>query len=847
MLRLTLEQMRAAVGRLAAATIAIVLGTGFVAAALLASAAMERATHEAFTAHYADADLVLSNANGMTEEDLRAVRATPGVDAADGWDSSSIELVSTANIEYVDLGVVASDPRLDLATLSQGRMPTGTGEIAIRVDIAERFDLVLGDRVEGIRADSGSIDFSFTVVGLLEPAASPLLDSMPTAFVSEADWVANLTAQWGHDGIYSEIVVAASDDTQAVRDSLVTLLAATDTRVETVAEIAERLTVANTGSEVVFLVLMLGFASVSLAVAGLVIANTFQVLVAQRTRTLALLRCVGASRRQIRASVLTEALLLGLLASIGGLALGTAAVMGGVRVLAALAPEASFGTDVPFSIWVPVVTLAIGIGVTVASALVPARMATRVAPVAALRPLEGKPEARAGGNRAILALIGIGGGVGMMAIAVALVLGSNQDNLDAAMLGGLAIGVMGGMVSLVGLLLGSVFLVPVLLARLGRLFGTGVPARLAEGNAIRNPRRTAATMNALVIGVALVVMMSTGAHSARVSLNSELDESFPVDVMASSVDTESAIADAQVEALRGLDGVAASATARYDDAVAVSNDEYQIAVEVLAFADGDGEQVLRNATGYSQLGDDVLVMDAEAASGYFTAGSTVSVSIDRETELTVVLARTGGIAFITQETMQQIAPDLPVNMALLRIDDQADAEAVATAAQARITELTGTNLDLPVLNVGGGVIARQAYAQVIDMLLTLVLGLLGVAVIIALVGVANTLSLSVIERRRESATLRAIGLTRGQLRSMLAIEGVLISVVGAAIGMLAGLIYGWVGSAILLGGLDEVRLGVPLAQLIAVAVFAVAAGLIASVLPARSAVRQSPVTALATD
>ncbi|WP_156225986.1 ABC transporter permease [Pseudactinotalea suaedae] len=858
MLRATLDQMRASAGRLAAAGIAILLGTAFVAASLLASATMRQATHDAFTASYADADLVVSaDADPLTSAVVEDIRGVDGVHAADLQTYFGLDITGAGATEWVSISPTPSDPSLQVGELAEGRQATAPGEIVLSSDVAERLQVSVGDTVQtswtpwdpdAESAGDPQVE-SLQVVGLIASTENFFMSGSGGQIPADQleEW---RVAQNGSDEFWGSVLLALADDADpaAVRTAVEGLSTVAGAAVQTVPEIAEQRTAEQTGSDVTFLVVMLAFAAVALSVAGLVITNTFQVLVAQRTRTLALLRCVGASRGQIRNSVLGEAALLGLVASTAGLALGAGVVLIGVRVVDSFFPSSTLGSAVPFSWTVPVVTVGVGIVVTLLSALVPARMATRVAPVAALRPVEGPSDERAGRGRLVLAISATVIGALMLAGGVTLSLSlSGTDAADAGMLGGLALGVLGGLISLSGLLIGSVFLMPKLLPALGRLAGRGIPARIATANAVRNPRRTAATTNALVIGVALVVMMSTGAFSARQTLLTQLDEQFPVDVAVGVNDRSQSVTPAQVETVADTEGIASHVTLRTSDGTLDASDG-SIGVRVTSFAEGDPASVLRSDV-LDGLEDGVLLLGS--AQGLTIPDGemlTLTGNDGGSIQLRVVRADVGSYtAIVTPAAHEAIAPDAPITTVWAQLEDGSDPIGVIAAVQEGLNEISASDPEAAVLEVGGAAVERAAFSQVIDTLLAVVLGLLGVAVVIALVGVANTLSLSVLERRRENATLRAIGLTRGQLRGMLAVEGVLIAAVGALVGVVAGLLYGWAGAAVVLGGFGAVELGVPWPQLGAVAVIALVAGLLASVLPARSAVRQSPVAALATD
>ncbi|MFV0426634.1 MAG: ABC transporter permease [Beutenbergiaceae bacterium] len=860
MRRLTLSQMRVSAGRLGAAAIAIVLGTSFVAAALLASGAMELGTREAFTAGYGRAELVLETWDAdLTAADLDAVRQLPGVAAADPYDFVEME-VSGAVGESVALGVAASDMRLLTMSLHEGRMGSTPYDLVLASDVAQRIGAEIGDAVSVVdgadEADCVGPGDLFTVVGLLEPPTSPFANSfggLIDANIMEACLTEVGPGAGG--GIYREFRIVTNGDVEAVREQLLSQFGGRDVAVSTVQEIAEKWVRQTSGSDVSFLLFSLAFAAVSLVVAGLVIANTFAVLVAQRTVTLALLRCVGASRAQVRRSVLTEALVLAVIASTVGLAFGTAVTMIGARLLATMVPEAGISGSVPFSPWVPPITLAVGIGVTVIAALVPARMATRVAPIVALRPVEGATVERAGRPRVVLALAGIAGGAACLIGGVVISRFSAQVPNSSAgavaddemLLAALVVGVLGGVITLAGVLLGSVLVVPWMVARLGVLVRRGVAGRLATVNAARNPRRSAATVNALVIGVALVVTMSVGAATARESLFSRLDERYPIDLVVTTANLEAAIDPAQMSALQGVDGVALTVSAQNMGWVELYDGQDDAYVETLAVDEGALAQVIRSADGVPPMAADTIVTSA-ASTDSFDNGDQVTLLADLNVgvDLTIAHGDTGGLAFVSPGITSATTSAAPGNALLIRLEPDADEVAVAKAIQRLATELA-ERAQYPTLEVNGLGVMRQGYSEVINLLLTVVLGLLGVAVVVALVGVANTLSLSVIERRRESAMLRAIGLTRRQLRSMLAIEGVLMAVMGALIGVVAGLAFGWAGSAILLGSAAPIRLGFPVLHVVLVFVVAVVAGVLASVLPARAAVRQSPVAALAAD
>ncbi|GEA89938.1 ABC transporter permease [Cellulomonas cellasea] len=888
MLRLTLAQMRRSLGRLASGGIAIAIGTAFVAATLLAGGVMTRTSYDSVAATLADADLLVEG--DLTSDDLDALRGVPGVDAVQpdvhGW----LEVRAGGGKRASLLALPrASDPRLDPLELVDGRLPERPGEIGLPAAAAERIGVSPGDevvtsRVRWVPSEPGespgpssapspgsernadpsepaaqgsyeSEDYPLEVTGLLDDPRGAYL-AMGGAAVLPLEDVQAVSGAGSLDELQpTGALLALTPGTSTARTTTLIDEVLDDVTVLTPDEAAVRALGRVTQGTDVFTGLVLGFASIALVVAALVIANTFQVLVAQRTRTLALLRCVGALRRQVRRSVLVEAAILGSVASLVGLVTGTVLAQVALLVLQRVDLDVPLPGTVTLTPWVVLVPLAVGTSVTVLAALLPARAATRVAPVAALRPAElAEVGGRGGRARLVLSLLLTAGGFVALAGGVGLGMLANP-------MVGLALGVLGGATSFVGILLGAVFWVPRVVGLVGRtVAGNGPTARLATANTLRNPRRTAATSTALLIGVTLVALMSTGAASARVTLDRELDERYPVDVQVTAfdggTDERPAVTGGAVSTLAAADGVAGTATLASTLAALERpgggeewlTDVYAVTPEVVRSLMRDGD-VLAN-----RLGPGTVVLGEEAAQGLGIAdGDVVDVAArasweeaalsppgGRELGLRAAVVDMGSeSAYVTPETLDDLSSEAPVTRVWVRLDDVTDAGTVVPALSDALADES--------VEVNGSALERAGNQRLIDTLLAIVVGLLGVAVLIALVGVANTLSLSVLERRRESATLRAIGLSRRRLRWMLAIEGALIAGVGAALGVGLGVLYGWAGSATLLGAMGDVVLSVTWWHLVLVLVVALAAGMLASVVPGRAAARTSPVAALGVD
>ncbi len=862
MVRLTLAQMRRSIGRLVAAGLAIAIGTAFVAATLLAGDVMTRTGRDAVTARYGQADVVVGGT--LSDADLATVRATPGVAAADILTGGGVELRTAGEDRWQLVAPTVSDERLTALRVQDGRMPARAGEIALPRKVAEAFGVTLGGTLTAVWQAApvgGEPGAGATASAGASPAAKPApQESTETmtlvGFVDDpyGAWTSGGGAalalpkdvgRWRSGGSLladgtNEIVVAAAGGTTpaALRDALAHALPAVDvmTRDQAAALQMKRL---GTGGDQALVTVVLGFAAVAMLVAALVIANTFQVLVAQRTRTLALLRAVGARRAQLRASVLLEATLLGVAASATGILGGTGLAQATLSVLHHTAVTAPLPAAVHVTWQVVVVPLLVGTLVTVLASLVPARAATHVTAIEALRPIEA-PRAGAGAGRVrlVVALALVGLGLLTLGGAVALGLGATGDPRAS-----LGLGVLGGTVSFVGLLLSAVFWVPPVLGGLERGLGRlGPVPRLAAANTVRNPRRTAATSTALLIGVTLVVMMSTGAASARASLDRTLDGHFPVDIEVTPTGTDaSGLPAGLATRVAAIAGVRHVATLRSATLAVTDGKGQATTLTVRALSPQDAAQVLRDSAAASALADGTMLLPSALgaapgpaqlrrvdASGK-AAGDAVTLDQGTPTGLPDAL--------VTPATMDRLAPDAPPDTLFVSLDPTADPAEALRSVQ--------STLGTAALHATGPGTSRAQYDHVIGILLSVVIGLLGVAVLIALLGVTNTLSLSVIERRRESATLRAIGLTRGGLRGALAIEGVLIAGVGAVLGIVLGLGYGWAGAATVLGRLGGFVPAVPWRDLGLVLAVALGAGLLASVVPARSAARTPPVAALA--
>jgi putative ABC transport system permease protein len=809
------------VGRLVAACLAIVLGVGFGTLALTAHASASHGIDETIGAQYAGVDAVVyPDNNAITAADLAAINKLP--------QAASVVAKATAYMQVSFPGLVRPD-NLPIDALydtthiagpgtSSGRLPTTTSEIALPAKLAAKYKVAIGQKLRITSYDNKSWDL--TVTGLLDDSKSvgPAAAVATPAAVKIFEPNSYIQAV----GIAAKTGTSQQQLATAVQGSLVS----TGLTVYTgAAWIDHEVKSFTHGIDVLGGVFGM-FAVIALFVACLVIGNTFTIVIAQRTREMALLRCVGASRRQVFSSVLAEASVVGLIASAIGVVFGVALSALGL----ALTQEFDWGIPpIPLhlDVWSVFLPLLLGTVATMLAAIVPARKATKVAPLAALRP-EAAPAAasKRGVVRLVFGFLLLAGGGLLLAAAAS----SHQ----------VLIGVAGGVTSFIGILAIGSLLVPALIRVLGALPARsgGVPARIAVANAVRNPRRTAATTSALLIGVTLISLTCVGIASVRKTFDVSMDGQYPVDLMVNAYNEKMPTgADEQLRQIKGITQVVPVSKVT----VKTGGEE----LPVTGIAQAKASSVVHNPELVSDLTPGRALLDYQTMQSLNLKDGAPLTIVAGGHKLTVTVKGATGLdpITVTSTDLAKLAPNTAVTGYWLASDPKADGSKVIDTVQQSIPTVKD-------LSVTGGLAERSSYTKVFDVLQIVGIGLLGVSVLIALVGVGNTLSLSVLERTRENALLRAMGLTRRQLRSMLAIESLLMALVAAGLGIVLGLIYGWTGTSALMGGQTAdggVEYAVPGTLLVAIAAVAAVAGLLASVLPARRAAKVAPAGALATE
>jgi putative ABC transport system permease protein len=808
MLTVTLAGLRARWRRLLLSAAAVTLGVAFVAGTLINTATVHASYYSQFAAQAKNVDAAVEAANGtwLPLSDLGGVRAVPGVASAEGRMQGSLPVVGADGRAYAGVAEdLPSDPRFrDYTVLSGG------GSVLLDEDTAALNHVPVGTRISVISKNGRTRRLVVTGIvdlGISNAAAGRSVLILPAATVR---------ALTGADG-YQRIDVAAapgvSQSALAARLAGRHLIGAS---VVTGGHLAAMLAEQNAGGEGLLSAGLLIFALVSLLVTALVIYNSFRTLLAGRLREVALLRCVGASRRQVMAGILTESMVLGLAASIAGLALGTllAAVLNSGSV--SLTPATA------------ALSLTAGMAVTVGAALLPALAASRTAPVAALTtPHEGK----VGGLKPRIILAVLLDAVGLVLTGAGIPRG----------LPGLFMIAAGGTTFFLGFLVIGPLLAGPLAAGLGwfpsRLFG--VRMRLATVGARRNPSRTATTTVALTIGIGLVTLFSVVLSTATQFAAHEAGRHFPADYLLSV--NRGGIPEPVVTNLRESSRIAVAVGIRQS---AVSLDGHQVqllAAEPAAYRSVFMPLVHSGSLSAVEIGTGGIALSAIEASGlHVTVGGTVSVNghpfVVDATFSDGVLDET---AVISWADFTQVLGPGEVSEIAVKARPGVPAAASASAVDAAVA-------DYPLIDITSEASLRAHLLSSVQKLSTLLDGLLATSIVIALFGMTNTLSLSVLERTRESALLRALGLTKRELRWMISAEAMLLGLMGAVAGVTFGIGFGWAtGRAFL--RTDGGPVSYPVLQIAGYIALAAVAALLASVIPARRAARLTVIDGLAAD
>ncbi len=834
--RMTLQTIRARKARFVLTAIAVILGVAFMAGTLVLTDTIKHAYDGIAGTTFASTDIVVQSprtvdaGNGRTERGtiptsvLPVVRNTEGVAAADVVVDGTARLVGRDgklvddNMEQTPpIGMAwPSSDALNPLHLVAGHAPNGDHQVVIDRASARDGDFAPGDTVR-IVTPSGSARYTVAGVatyGSADDAGGAGVVAFPPAtaasVLGEAGRIDSVRAVGAAGVTQAELRARVQDALQGTPGvEVITGTAAVD---------AAR-TQSQQGMAFMSTFLMV-FAVVALLVGGFVIFNAFSITVAQRTKETAMLRAIGASRRQVLRMIVAESVVMGVVASAIGAVLG----IGLAKGLAAL--FTSFGVELPGGSTVVApgsVTVAMTVGtvVTVLAAYLPARRASKVTPMAAMRDVA-VDSSRTSRRRAVI-------GAALTALGVALAVSGASGDGAIAPVGLGALAAFAGVVVL-GPVIGAYF-VNIVGAPVAAFRGmTGV---LARDNAARNPKRTAATASALMIGVALVVLISVFATSARSSIDAIIDGHLKSDWVVSPLQQDG-MSPTVAQAVDALPETASVTSFRMAPAT-LAGETVQVTgidpAHVEQHFDVDVQSGAVSALGAHEIGvqqrtakehgwkvgDDVTFTFAETGAQHFTVGVIYGL---RDPLGDYTMSQQAFAANVAHQNDQ----------ALFVIDTP------GVSQHAARTAIEGALADTPTARLRTPAEFKAQIAGEIDKMLNLIYVLLFMAVVISLFGIANTLALSVVERRRELGLLRAVGMQRSQVRSGVRWEAVLIALLGVAIGTALGVGIGWALVKTLSGeGID--RVAVPGMRLVVIAVVAAVSAVVAAALPARRAAR----------
>ncbi|MDX3226032.1 ABC transporter permease [Streptomyces sp. ME19-01-6] len=843
-------------GRMALSAIAVLLSVAFVCGTLVFTDTTNATFDKLFASTSSDVSVKPKETGGSSNGPqsgkietvpgarLAELKKVQGVKSVVG--EISTETVTVVDKNNDDIGpksgapTVATnwDPTELLAVdLTSGHEPRGPTEVMLDADTAKNKKLKIGDELRIIAVPG---EFRAKIVGL-----TTFKVTNPGATIVYTD---NETAQrelLGRPGAYTSFALTAQPgvSNDQLKKNVVAAIG-DGLKVQTKAESAEE-GKDDVGSFLdIMKYAMLGFAGIAVMVGIFLIVNTFSMLVAQRTREIGLMRAIGSSRRQVNRSVLIEALLLGVVGSVLGVLGGIGLAIGLMKFMGSQGLNIS--TDqLTVKPATPIIGLTIGIVVTLISAYIPARRAGKISPMAALRDAGTPADAKAGRIRgAIGLLLTAAGAAGLVAAA----------NADKATDGSMFLG-LGVVLTLIGfivigpLLAGLV--VRVLAAVILRIFGP--VGRMAERNALRNPRRTGATGAALMIGLALVACLSVVGSSMVASASDELDKSVGADFIVQSDGGKPITAEIAkaVHAAKGVDHV--TDVKNLDD-TKITTPDGKTSTDNLVAADPTFADDLRtpvvDGTLSDAYGKDAMSVSEDFAKEHkVKTGDTLTVAFKggKTAKLKVAAVTSDdtsfnqGAKYVNITTAERYIPadKMPVNsMMLAAAKDGQDKEAYASL-KAQLDEY-------PSVKVRDQTDYKKLMKDQIGQLLNLVYGLLALAIIVAVLGVVNTLALSVVERTREIGLMRAIGLSRRQMRRMIRLESVVIALFGALLGL--GLGMGWGATAQKLLALEGLKtLEIPWTTIITVFIGSAVVGLVAALLPAFRAGRMNVLNAIATE
>ncbi|MFJ5301263.1 ABC transporter permease [Streptomyces sp. NPDC088350] len=839
MFRTALRNVLAHKARLLMTVLAVMLGVAFVSGTLVFTNTISNAFQNSSAKGFGQVDVAVraksqndkGDTVGKTPELTRAMLATsakvPGAASATGV-VNGFTAIADKKGKLIGGGFQseggnywgAKDARYPLKS---GTAPHGSGEVAIDSETAKRAGYKVGDTV---RLSVDGPVLSPRITGIFTTDDGNVAAGGSLALFDTA------TAQklFGKAGTYDEIdVKAAAGTSQAALKSQLDLAlpkgqTETTTAKKLAADQAETIAASMSGLKSGLLV----FAGIALFVGTFIIANTFTMLVAQRTKELALLRAVGASRRQVTRSVLLEAFVVGAIAAVAGLVAGIgigAGLRGLMGTIGATVP------DGPLVITSGTVlsALAVGVLITMLAAWLPGRRAAKIPPVAAMSSVHATATTKSLVLRNTLGALFSGAGVAVVIAATSM----NGSDGQAPM----GIGAV--------LLIIGVFILTPLLSRpliaaaapVLRIFG--ISGKLARQNSVRNPRRTAATASALMIGLTLITGMTVMAGSLQQAIDRMASSAISADYIVSMANGNQLSPDVD-KTLTTTSGVTASSPLR--NAPSRIDGTTEALTGVNGSAIGKLTDLKVDSGTFKVAGTQVVVDDDTAKSHGWKAGSTFTTHYEdgRAQQLTVSAVYEGNAVIrgimLDNATLAPHQTE-PADMQIL----VKTADGVSSATKDKLEKALGSN---PAVKVQDKQDLSDSIAQVFTLILNMVYGLLAMAVIVAVLGVINTLAMSVFERSQEIGMLRAIGLDRKGIKRMVRLESLVISLFGGVLGIGLGVFFGWAAGELIGAKMATYELVVPWARMALFLLLAGTVGVLAALWPARRAAKLNMLSAI---
>ena len=814
--------------RTAAALIAVALSAALIAFAFIVSDSYTTQLTANARLSIKGADVVVTTADlhddGEVLDDnlISQLEAVDDVASVRGehWDVLRLDLPEQLT-RAVGATVVAQDvPALsEHTTLTAGRLPQADGEVAVNTRLAEQQGLGVGDTIRLTDHDR-TVRTSSTVVGIVSPGADTTLDPSDVMVYATPKQLAAMGATTAYHCLYVDAKPGVSTGTLVSEvERVVHAVQPGASVVDADTAVAQRAVSSTSGGATMSTMLNL-LAPVCALVSAIVITTTFTALVARQTRTTGLLRCIGASRRQIMGAVLRTAALTGLIGSVAGAGLG--AVAGTVLIRSGVIEDlgADQLTITPASL---AVTIVLGAAVTLIAVLRPARRASRISPLVAITgQAVGVNRTR---KRRWAAVIGL---VLILTGGVLLVSGMTGHNLYIVA-GGAALIAL-------GILAALPLLIVLIVSITGRVGAKGrYPLlHLAARNLVRNPGRSTATAATLLIGVMIGSTLFVGLFSFSSSFQNILNQASPTDITIFGV-TPQTDAAALTSTIRSIDGVQGTVLVPILDLTQTVNGKTE-RTDVASIDTATISPIVRSTEGLEDFDDNTLIVgeiydipDGAAVTLTGPAGSATLTARVRE----------GWGAAITPAAAERLNGTAPAN-AMMWV--RAKGEGPTQALESAVRQAT-RGQDLMVNDSAQG---RDAFSDALNQIMLLTCLVMGAALIISLTGLANITDVSVLERTREIGVLRATGADRSQIRRLIITETILLAVIGGTLGIIAGTALGAAGSLAVLGngGLEVAIPWLPLAGLLAIALLV---GATASLRPARRAAAMMPITALAAD